>query len=232
MNKHEGIPLAWLAWCAALLPLLTTHTTYLVAASYGLVDWCVPYWDSCTSISATGRQLPAKIIFKLGMIPAALLTALLWWALWQWGLNMGVRSSKWMPALGIIAALSLILYTLALGEVGDSYRMLRRIGVVFAFALTFIAQVLFTRQTLMLSLRHPDFEFARDYRWMLRLQLILLSIGMVSVILDGVLGDAYDAIEDAFEWWMALLLNGYFVLVARMLQKSGAALVVSSSDAR
>ena len=57
---------------------------------------------------------------------------------------------------------------------------------------------------------------------------MLLAIGITSVILDGVLGDAYDAIEDAFEWWMALLLNGYFLLVARMLQKSGAALVVST----
>ena len=228
MSKHEGIPLAWLAWCAALLPLLTTHTTYLVAANYEWVDWCVPYWDSCTSISATGRQLPAKYVFKLGMIPAVLLTALLWWTLLQWGRNMGARSSIWMPALGAVAALCLILYTLALGEVGDSYRLLRRIGVVFAFAFTFIAQVLFTRLTLMLSLRHPDLGLVRYYQWMLRLQLVLLAIGITSVILDGVLGDAYDAIEDAFEWWMALLLNGYFLLVARMLQKSGAALVVST----
>ncbi|MBA56343.1 MAG: hypothetical protein CMK89_17985 [Pseudomonadales bacterium] len=228
MSKHEGIPLAWLAWCAALLPLLTTHTTYLVAANYELVHWCVPYWDSCTSISATGRQLPAKYIFKLGMIPAALLTALLWWALWQWGRSMGVRSTIWMPVLGVVAALCLILYTLALGEVGDGYRLLRRIGVVFAFAFTFIAQVLLTRQTLMISLRQPDFGFGRDYRWMLRVQLVLLSIGMTSVILDGIMGDAYDAIEDAFEWWMALLLNGYFVLVARMLQKTSAVLFVST----
>lgn len=60
------------------------------------------------------------------------------------------------------------------------------------------------------------------------MQLVLLSIGMTSVILDGIMGDAYDAIEDAFEWWMALLLNGYFVLVARMLQKTSAVLFVST----
>lgn len=221
-GDSSGLPLAWLAWCAALLPLLTTHGCYLLAASYDQVPWCVPYWDSCSSISATGRQLPAKLVFKLGMIPAALLTTLLWWSLWRWGQRRS-GSGLAMPWLGTVAALALILYTLALGEVGDGYRLLRRIGVVLAFALTFIAQVLFAR--LVLECHLPD------YRRLLAMLLLLLTVGMVSVALDGVLGDAYDAIEDAFEWWLALLLNGYFVLVALMLQRQKVYLdVVSVGD--
>ena len=50
--------IAPLALITGLLPLVCVHTTYLIAASHGHVPWCVPYWDSCTSISATGRQLP------------------------------------------------------------------------------------------------------------------------------------------------------------------------------
>ena len=215
----QGLPLVWLAWLAALLPFVTTHICYLLAASHGQVDWCIPYWDSCTSISATGRQLPAKYVFKLGMIPAALLTAALWWCLWGWGRQHQAGTGWWMPVLGSLAALALILYTLALGEVGQGYRTLRRPGVVLAFAFTFLAQVLFTRLLRRLAQRNGDPWWTHWWRRSLSLQLLLLGIGLLSVILDLVLGRGYDAMEDAFEWWMALLLNGYFVGVALLLRR-------------
>lgn len=220
-SRSAGLSLAVLVWLVALLPLLTTHLSFAVAASYQLVPWCNPYWDSCTSISATGRELPAAYIFRLGMIPAALLAVMVWWSLWRWLTLLGSSMGKSMPVLGTIAALSLILYTLALGEAGDSYRMLRRIGVVFAFALTYIAQVLLTRQVLAMARRvpHSDSAFQRFYPRMLAWQMVLLLIGFGSVVLDAVMGSAYDRIEDAIEWWLALLLNGYFVWVALLLHQ-------------
>ena len=39
----------------ALLPLAAIHLCYLLAAYLGHVPWCLPYVDSCTSISAAGR---------------------------------------------------------------------------------------------------------------------------------------------------------------------------------
>ncbi len=47
-----------LVWVCALLPFITTHASYLIAASHGHVEWCIPYWDASTSISATRRQMP------------------------------------------------------------------------------------------------------------------------------------------------------------------------------
>lgn len=218
MIKRYGLPLHHLAWAVALLPILTVHISYLLAASYGQVEWCVPYWDSCTSISATGRQMPAKFVFKMGMIPAALLTVVFWWGLWRWcQFVLAQKDTLVMPILGSLAAVFLIQYTLALGEVGDGYRFLRRTGVVLTFALTFIAQVLFVRR--LKSLSQKVLEYRVWYLRMIRLLLLLLAIGMTSVMLDAVLGDAYDKIEDAFEWWMALFLNGFFILVAVMLRR-------------
>ncbi len=58
---------------AALLPFFAVHVTFLVAASYNLVDWCNPYLDSCTSISATGRKPPASYLFRAMMLPSAVI---------------------------------------------------------------------------------------------------------------------------------------------------------------
>jgi len=228
-RNQQGLSLAVLMWAMAVLPLLTSHVSYVVAASFELAPWCNPYWDSCTSISATGRHMPAAFVFRFGMIPSALLAMTVWWCLWRWGRVMGIALSPAMPLLGSIAGLCLICYTLALGEAGDSYRLLRRIGVVLAFALTFIAQLLLTRLIKRLSLRYPEGSFRSFYHPMLGWQLLLLAVGILSVILDALMGDDYDHIEDAFEWWMALLLNGYFVLVARLLQREPARLDVFAS---
>ena len=53
-----------------LLPLVCIHLCYLVAANLGHIEWCVPYLENCTSISATGRKYPEFFIFKGLMIPA------------------------------------------------------------------------------------------------------------------------------------------------------------------
>lgn len=65
-----------IALLAATLPFFAVHLTWLLAASYGLVEWCNPYIDSCTSISATGRHAPASYVFRATMLPAAVVLAL------------------------------------------------------------------------------------------------------------------------------------------------------------
>lgn len=220
--SFRNLRLADLAWCCAILPFLTTHVCYLMAAYGGHVDWCVPYWDSCTSISATGRQLPEKVLFKLGMLPAALLSMLFWWGLFQWiakNPDQGESGPKKLPVtmlvIGTLAALFLMLYTLALGEQGDTYQRVRRTGITLSFAFTFMAQLLSTR-----LLANSGSGPAKIWRpRLLALLICLLLVGLTSVVLDGLLGDDYDAMEDAFEWWMALMLNGWYASIAIMLAK-------------
>lgn len=221
--QPTGFALHRLAWVTALLPLLTTHLSYLLSAWYGHVDWCVPYWDSCTSISATGRELPAKLWFKVGMIPGALCGLALWILTMDWRRRAGPtahpRSLRATPLVGGVAAVFLILYTGALGEEGEAYRDIRRTGVILAFALTYLAQLLTTRLLGELAQARGDAFMLRWYRMLLGLMVVLLTVGVLSVILDAMLGLRYDEIEDAFEWVMALLLNLWFAGLARVLMR-------------
>ena len=128
-----------------ILPIVAINASYLIAAWEGAVSWCVPYWDSCTSISATGREGFAFFFFKATIIPVALL------AIWYWILareklaDFGYRGAA-IPALGIIAAVALLCYTLALGAIGDSFQLTRRIGIIFYFTFTYLSQLLLVYQ--------------------------------------------------------------------------------------
>lgn len=210
--QKPRLSLVSLAWLAALLPFFTIHVSYILAASLGHVEWCIPYWDACTSISATGRQMPEKLWFKLGMLPAAGVTALLWWQL-----GRSTYKSGAMVLLGVLACAFLTVYTLALGVDGDTYQRIRRIGITLSFAFTFLAQLLYTRFLAQKGKSSHDPLTLRWSRLLLGLITILLVIGIISVVLDAVLGERYDDIEDAFEWILALLLNSWFAGLALFL---------------
>ena len=194
--------LAPFALFTGLLPLLCVHLTYFVAAQYGHVDWCVPYWDSCTSISATGRELPEKLLFKLLMLPASLCALVFWWLAGHWlRVTYGMRSRA-MAATGMIAALFLMLYVVALGE-SNEYRWARQTGIILFFALTFVAQLCF----LVKLARRPQLStlVQRVFHWQRGAAALLLAIGMLSVLLDAT-WPRYDSVEDAFEWVMMLFI--------------------------
>lgn len=196
-----------IALITGLLPFLCIHLSFAIAASHGHVDWCNPYWDSCTSISATGRELPEKLLFKFIMIPAGLLAILFWWLVNQWLAQVCQRRSPVMQAVGAVAGLFLILYVVALGE-GREYQGLRRIGIILFFALTFLAQLLYLARCA--GLTHRTVLQARVIRWQSRAAFTLLAIGISTVLLD-LFYKNYDAIEDAFEWVMMLFSVAQFV---------------------
>ncbi len=194
--------LAPFALFTGLLPLVCVHLTYLLAASYGHVDWCVPYWDSCTSISATGRELPEKLLFKLLMLPASSCALGFWWVAGYWLRLTYGGVSRAMLATGSIAALFLMLYVVALGE-GEAYRWARQTGIVLFFSLTYVAQLCFLVR--MARMPHGNQAIHRVFRWQSLAAILLLAIGILSVVLDAFYAD-YDSIEDAFEWVMMLFV--------------------------
>jgi hypothetical protein len=193
--------LAPFALFTGLLPLLCVHLTYVIAASNGHVAWCVPYWDSCTSISATGRELPEKLVFKLLMLPASVCALAFWCVAGQWLRVTYGRASAPMVVTGCVAALFLTLYVVALGE-SDAYRWARQTGIVLFFSLTYVAQLCF----LVRLARQPHTAAVhRVFRWQSSAAGLLLAIGILSVLLDASYAN-YDAIEDAFEWIMMLFI--------------------------
>ena len=215
-SRSLTLPLWGIALAASLIPLVTIHTTYLVSALEGHVPWCMPYWDSCTSISRTGRYGISYFIFKGAMLPAALLGVMFWWLNARWLRSLGAqgRGIGWLPWLGLVACVCLAAYTLALGHEGDGFRFIRRTGVILYFSLTFIAQLLLTASLLKVA------AWASWARRLLRVCQTALGIGILSVILTTVAYELYSQIDDAFEWVLALLVNGHALAVAWLWRQS------------
>jgi hypothetical protein len=217
--------LAPFALFTGLLPLVCVHLTYVLAASYGHVDWCVPYWDSCTSISATGRELPEKLVFKLLMLPASLCAFAFWWCAGHWLRTTYGHSSRAMVLCGMVAALFLMLYVVALGE-SNAYRWARQTGIILFFALTYVAQLCFLVRLARTPQRTP--LVSRVFRWQSAAAGLLLAIGIFSVLLDA-LWTAYDSVEDAFEWVMMLCISLQFCSHYPLWHSAGLRLVVARS---
>ena len=223
------------ALLAALVPLVAVHATYLVAAASGQVDWCIPYVDSCTSISATGRKPPASYLFRATMLPAAAVIAAYWWLNYAWLASLQQRAGQgaaaangWMLAFGLLACLGLVLYVTVLGEAGEAWARQRRAGAVLFFSFTYLAQLLLLSQAGRVVEWHPPLR-----RWLLPamwlLCALLLLLGILTVLLDAWDGTWYDTVEDAFEWWLALLLQLNFLFGYLLWRQAGFSLAVDSS---
>jgi hypothetical protein len=221
-DRHDGgLPVAWLPLAAGLLVLFTIHAAWLVSAHFGHVAWCNPYLDSCTSISATGRQLPAKLFFKPLVTLGAVAAAVTWLLAAHWLALCGdgaVRTRRAMAVLGALAAVFLVGYTAGLGEGGDTARILRRVGVSLGFGCTFLCQVLLLAR--LSAWRGPAQVLRGVYPAMAFLVLLLFVLGFSSVFLAA-FHPAYGRMDDAFEWWFALLLNLHFPLLALLWHRHG-----------
>ena len=216
MADHRSINLWWLALIAGLVPLLTIHITFAVSVLEGYVELCIPYWDSCTSISRTGRHGTSYFIFKGTMLPAALLGILFWWLNGRWLRQLGIHTKgvAWIPWLGLLASISLGAYTLALGHAGEGFNMIRRTGVVLYFSLTFICELLVSA-----GLRsHPEWRQAGTR--LINLCLAILGMGILSVILNGAVPEFYSRKDDAFEWILAALINIHALWLALLWRRN------------
>lgn len=215
------MPLFPLALAAGLLPLAAINISYLLAANAGQVPWCLPYIDSCTSISATGRLPPAAFVFKGLMIPAAVLLMHYWILNARWLRQLGCRHYGWhrlLVVLGLVAGCGLILYSTLLGSIGPEYGGLRRTGVIAFFGLTYLAQLLITW-----LLHERDAMRAGHGRLLLGLLVLMLLdllLGLVHVLLGVVAPRLYEAVTHAFAWNFTLLLCLHVLLSAELWRRT------------
>lgn len=215
----RAVPLWPLPLVCALLFLLAIHASFLLSASAGHVPWCLPYGIDCVSISSTGRQLPAKLVFKPLLTVAATGLLLYWWLMRQWLRELAVsgRRPVWMMGLGMTGAACLILYTAVLGEGGETALVLRRTGAVLGFSLSYIAQLL-----LVATLRQPGQALpvaAALVKALWWLVVGMLALGMVSALSSGFA--VHDRIDDAIEWWLAMGLNVVTGMTAGLWKGAG-----------
>lgn len=218
----------------ALLPALGVHVCWVVASSLGHLSWCVPYLPDCVSISATGRHPPESIIFRAAVIPTAVLM-LIYWPLchaWLKALGAGPASrNRAMLALGLVAGLGLFVYATILGEVGDLYKLQRRIGMIGFYISTFLAQALLTVQVRTARATGAPVG-AGSLRAMSGIAGAVGVLGTLS-LLSWAFYDDYRRFEDAFEWTITLLILAHPLASYFAWRESGfrARLTVSGGSA-
>lgn len=208
----------------AVLPAVGIHLSYLVAASAGHVPWCIPYLDSCTAISATGRQPPESFVFRATVIPAAVLLMVYWTLSAQWLAALGSpwrRANRAMATLGVVACIGLLLYATVLGAIGDDHRLLRRVGVAVFFALTITAQVILTWQIDALRRRGAAPVSPAVCRSLGAVCLAVIVVGSGSWVIAGVNDEVHDAIKHAVAWTATMLVCLHILVTGRAWGETG-----------
>lgn len=209
------------AWLVFLIPLLTVHACWLWSSLTGAIEWCLPYWSGCTSISRAARSSDALFLFRAAMMINACLLAIYWL---QAGNLLRLQGKRqpiiWMQLTGMAGVAFLILYVDFLGTNGELYQLLRRYGVTFYFAFTLLAQLLLLRQLLPLTQTQPAAApWIKAKTW---LCWWILALGIASIAGNALLQDpAKDHWENIMEWHFALAMNTWFGLSAVLWQRLG-----------
>lgn len=223
MTTHDRTdwPLWPLPLLIALLFVLAAHVSYALSIQAGHVPACVPYWEGCVSISRAARHGLGNHLFRLLVIPCAVLHALVWLLAARW-----LRGRhRTMLALGIVSAIALAVYATFLGSEGEAYRFMRRYGVAVYFGFGFLAQLMMMRRA-----RATEALPARVLGWMSGVCLAMLALGVGNVLAGIVIGDpqAKDRWENVFEWWLGVLMVGWYAVLAFAWKDQGLSLRLSS----
>jgi len=216
-SPAQSFPLWPLPAAIAVLFTAAAHLGLWLSIRDGYVEACVPVLEGCTSISRAGRHGLANHVFRLLVLPCALLVGLHWWLVARW-LGRGWRDVAW---LGAIAALALAVYATFLGSDGEAYRFMRRYGVVFFFGLGYLAQLRFLRGAA------AGTQARGIVRAMIVVSALMLLLGVGNVVATAVVADAglKDRIENALEWQLGWLLAAWYLLHAGWWRRVGAKLV-------
>lgn len=216
---RQPLPLWPVPLLVALVPFFAAHLAYAISIQAGHVPSCVPYLEGCTSISRAARHGLGNHLFRLLMLPSALLLALHWLSVRGW-----LRETHGDPAagrsllfLGPFAGLALATYVAFLGTEGDIYRWLRQNGAQLYFASVYIGQLVFVhryRQT-------PDHRRG-IVAGMLAIALAMLALGIGYTAVANTMGDPElkDRMENLLEWHIGLLMTAWYLLQTAIWRRS------------
>ena len=118
-------------------------------------------------------------------------------------------------------------YATFLGTEGEAYRFLRRYGVVVYFGFGYLAQLaLMRRASRMQALP------ASVIAWMSWIAMAMLGLGLANVVAGLAVPDpaAKDRWENVFEWWLGLLMVGWYAVLALGWRRQGLALELKRHD--
>jgi type IV secretory pathway VirB3-like protein len=185
-----------------LVPIVGINLAYWIGVDHGNLPSCFPYFDGCTSISATGRYPPGDRLFRAVMLPQAVLLAATWYLtlLWLRATRPASRAPVTVLAAGLIGALALIVYVTYLASNDPFYEIMRRYGIYFYFVGTVVAQIATT-----VAMERSGLRTALG--WLLVTPFVL---GLYNFFQKAFLGDS-GTIENTIEWIVSLLMQFWFI---------------------
>lgn len=218
---RRPLPLWPLPLAIAVILVVATHAAWWISVRNGHVPGCIPYVEGCTSISRAARYGLGNHLFRMLVLPCALLVGIHWWLAGRWLAGRGGGGVA-MLALGIAGALALAIYVTFLGTEGETYRFLRRYGVIAYFGCSYLAQLLFLRRAQEIG---PIDPLARSLMLAVCVAMLVLGVTHVGVaaLIPGT--SLQDRLENVFEWYLGVLLVFWFLVHARLWQREGYALV-------
>lgn len=211
-------PLALACW---LLPTGVVIACFALSVRLGLIDGCFPFTDGCTSISAACRKEPVIHLFRSVMLPSATLLAAQWLVVGAWLGRLGERgrARNWIVFLGVTGAVFAILYAVFLGTDGPAYNLMRRYGVTVYFGFTALAELVLAARLARLAARGPHAPGAGIARAMVAFGAVMLGLGLANVVFANFLDN--DRAENVIEWYFALVMHGYFGVLALAWRRAG-----------
>jgi hypothetical protein len=223
MNADDArLPLWPLPLLIAVLFLVAAHAAYVLSIQAGHVPACVPYLEGCVSISRAARHGLGNPLFRLLVIPCAVLHALVWLLAHRW-----LRGGRWMVVLGVVSAIALAVYATFLGTDGEAYRFLRRYGVVVYFGFGYLAQLALMRRAVRMGALAPGVIATQAW-----VAAAMLGLGLANVVAGLAVPDpaAKDRWENVFEWWLGLLMVGWYAALASGWRRQGLAMELKRHD--
>lgn len=221
--RISASPLWPLPLLVAGVPVLAAHLAYALSIDAGHVPACVPYVEGCTSISRAARHGLGNHLFRLLMLPSALLLTLHWLAtvVWLRQRTADPRAGRSLWLLAPFAGAALAVYVTFLGTDGEAYRFLRRYGAQLFFASVYLAQLVVVRHW-----------HRRQGRWdgigaaWLAISLLMLALGLGYTAVANGFDDAAlkDRMENLLEWHIGALMTAWYLLLAVVWRRDGFAL--------
>lgn len=202
---------------AGLVPLVAVFASYWIAIDTAGIPACNPFFDGCTSVSATGRHPPASYLFKAAMLPQSIILSCYWLFNVAWLRAMLVaagempRGASVVGAFGVTGSLFLILYVTFLGTDAPFYEFMRRYGVYMYFLLSVIAQIVLASKVLPLARRLQLPRLANLARLQLFLGWFPFALGALNLVLKATLEDSGPS-ENRIEWIFAMQMQLYFIV--------------------
>ena len=195
------------------LPLLTITISFIWSANLNLINWCIPNFDGCTSISRVGRYEPVVYFFKPLMLIYAIFLGLFWKNYYELLNFDNINISKFSLLIAYCSILFLVLYIIFLGE-GKLYKFFRQIGIFIYIFFTVLTQIIFSNKLKSLSYFNKKIGYLiYYYSLILGLVGLLLFPFMIMKIIE------ITNFKNIVSWNYFLLIQIYFLMIFFGLKK-------------